>query len=129
MSVIGGPAEQQQHNHWQWHRKPPFACDPAPMQAWSLPLSDDSSAFDDPEYKNNQGQNQQNMNEPAQGVGRHQSQQPQHEQNYENCPKHNFLLWETRCRFPDFVSVKDFLFRGANEQVHRGESQDSITMP
>jgi hypothetical protein len=42
------------------------------------------------EYQRDYGQHQQNVNETSQCVATHHAQQPQHQKNYEKCPKHRF---------------------------------------
>jgi hypothetical protein len=59
---------------------------------FTSPPLDNASTLNEPYYKNNDGQNQQDVDEPTHGVGSDQSQQPQHEQNHEDCPKHGFLF-------------------------------------
>jgi hypothetical protein len=58
-----------------------------------MPLSDEildccPSTADELENQRDHSQYQQNMNEPTERVAGHHSQQPQHQQNYEDCPKH-----------------------------------------
>jgi hypothetical protein len=45
-----------------------------------------SSALDHPDQEGNNRQEQQNVDEPAHGVGSDEPENPQHKQGYENCP-------------------------------------------
>jgi hypothetical protein len=53
------------------------------------PLNDANQHHDD-------GDNKQNMDEATHGVCRHQTQQPQHDQDHTYCPQHNVLLVKQR---------------------------------
>jgi hypothetical protein len=46
--------------------------------------------YDADEHHNN-GNDEQNMDQAAHGIGSNDSEQPQHYQDYANCPQHNFL--------------------------------------
>jgi hypothetical protein len=51
-----------------------------------------STALDQIDDQNDDSDHQENMNESAHGVGAHQSQKPQNEQNYKDSPKHTIVL-------------------------------------
>jgi hypothetical protein len=51
-------------------------------------LNHRTSAANELENQSHNSQYEQNMNEPAHGVAADNSQQPEHEQDYENRPKH-----------------------------------------
>ena len=51
------------------------------------------SALDDPNQKCDDGQDQQDMDEPAQSVGSNEAQEPQDEQYRKDRPKHIELLY------------------------------------
>jgi hypothetical protein len=40
------------------------------------------------DHQHHDREDQQDVNEPTQGVRTNQAEQPEHEQNYEDCPKH-----------------------------------------
>jgi hypothetical protein len=46
------------------------------------------SALDELDHKGNNRQDQQDVDEPAHGVGSDEPEKPQHQQNDENCPEH-----------------------------------------
>jgi hypothetical protein len=54
----------------------------------TLVLNGGSSAANELENQGDYRQNQQYVYEPAQRVAAYYSQQPEHEQNYKECPKH-----------------------------------------
>ena len=60
---------------------------------------DNSSTLNEPDYENNEGQDQQDVDESTHRVGSGKSQQPQYKQDYKKCPKHNFLPSEPISRF------------------------------
>lgn len=53
------------------------------------------SALDDPDQKCDDGQDQQDMDEPAQSVGSNEAQEPQDEQYRKDRPKHIDLLYSS----------------------------------
>ena len=58
-----------------------------------------SSSLDEINYENHDGQYQQDVDEPTQGVRSYQSQQPQDEQDHKNCPKYGFSPLRTHSIF------------------------------
>jgi hypothetical protein len=46
------------------------------------------STLDHPDQEGNNRQEQQNVDEPAHCVGSDEPENPQHKQDYENCPEH-----------------------------------------
>src|SRR5438552_2366076 len=50
------------------------------------------SSFDDANHHDHQRYKQQDVDEPAEGVGTDHSQEPHHEQDNEQCHQHNALL-------------------------------------
>src|SRR5262249_3920285 len=54
--------------------------------------SDDTSSLDDPNEQNDDRDDQKDVDETADRVTGYQTQQPKHEQDYEDRPKHALLL-------------------------------------
>ena len=52
----------------------------------------DSSALNDSDQQGNNRQDQQDVDESTHSIGSDQSENPQHQQNYKNCPEHLVLL-------------------------------------
>src|SRR5262245_27880508 len=61
-----------------------------------------TSALDHTDEHHRDRQNQQDVNEPAQGVGTHHSEQPQDKEQHEDRPQHGtssaLLVWQTGCQ-------------------------------
>jgi hypothetical protein len=53
-----------------------------------LHLDHGPSPGDQLDEKHNQRNDQQDVNEPTQRVAAHNTEQPQHQEDYKNCPKH-----------------------------------------
>ena len=87
------------HNQLVQATSAPRTIDKIPIQTigfiFESPPLDISSALKEIDYKDEDGQNTQDVDETTQGVGSDQSQQPQDKQNRENCPKHGSPLWQS----------------------------------
>jgi hypothetical protein len=57
---------------------------------WAL-LTDDPASLNQADYQYYQTNDQQDVNQPGGSVGGGNSQSPQQQQNYTNCPKHLFV--------------------------------------
>lgn len=57
-----------------------------------------ASTLDQPDENRDDSQNEQNVNESAQGVGTDHSQQPEDQQNYSNGPEHRKPSFEEVCQ-------------------------------
>ena len=54
--------------------------------------SNNAPALDDPDQEDDDRNDEQDVNEAAQRVSGNEAERPEHEQNHENGPQHDFLL-------------------------------------
>jgi len=81
----------------------------SPTRARRKPTLDWRSPLNDSDQDRRNCQNQKNVDEPAESVGRRHSQEPHHKQDYEDCPKH--------CLSP-FVNSEDFCWNSMQSPSH-----------
>ena len=95
--ALRGPAEQIVETATPWDAAPADESridDPRPPAGLEVELAKRASLDCGPattqeiDHQHHDREDQQDVNEPTQGVRTNQAEQPEHEQNYEDCPKH-----------------------------------------